>query len=163
AQPAPDAATRTLRALLTRRNELVHLRAGERSRLIHALPVVACQITAHCAWLDDAITALDGELAALIDASEPWRTQRAMLEGVPGVGPVLAITLLAALPELGTLTHKQVAALVGVAPMNRDSGSRRGRREITGGRRAVRGTLYMATLAATRCNPVIGAHFAQLR
>jgi transposase len=163
AQPAPDAATRMLRALLTRRTELVNLRAGERSRLIHALPVVAHQITAHCAWLDEAITALDAELAALIEASETWRTRRAVLESVPGVGPVLAITLLAALPELGTLTHKQVAALVGVAPMNRDSGSRRGRREITGGRRAVRGTLYMATLAATRCNPVIGAHFAQLR
>jgi transposase len=163
AQPVPDAATLALRALLARRNELVVVRAGERSRLTLALPVVAHQIDAHCAWLDAAITALDAELATLIEASADWRAQRALLESVPGVGPVLAITLLAALPELGTLTHKQVAALVGVAPMNRDSGSRRGRREITGGRRAVRGTLYMATLAATRCNPVIGAHFAQLR
>jgi hypothetical protein len=80
-----------------------------------------------------------------------------------GGGPVLAVTLLAALPELGTLTDKQVAALVGVAPLNRGSGTRRGRREIWGGRAAVRGALYMATLTATRCNPVIRAHFAQLR
>jgi transposase len=163
AQPAPDAATLALRALLARRQELVVVRAGGRSRLTLALPVVARQIEAHCAWLDAAISTLDGELAALVEASEGWRAQRALLESVPGVGPVLAITLLAALPELGTLTPRQVAALVGVAPMNRDSGSRRGRREITGGRRAVRGALYMATLAATRCNPVIRAHFGQLR
>jgi transposase len=163
AQPAPDAATRALRAILTRRQELVALRAGERSRLALAPPVVARQIAAHCAWLDEAIIALDAELAARVEASEGWRAQRALLESVPGVGPVLAITLLAALPELGTLTHKQVAALVGVAPLNRDSGTRRGRREVWGGRKAVRGALYMATLAATRCNPVIGAHFRRLR
>ncbi len=121
------------------------------------------QIDAHCFWLDAAIAALDGELAALVEASEAWRARRALLESVPGVGPVLATTLLAALPELGTLSHKQVAALVGVAPLNRDSGTKRGRREIWGGRKGVRGPLYMATLAATRCNPVIRAHFQQLR
>lgn len=163
AQPAPDAATLTLRAVLARRQELVVLRAGERSRLALALPVVARQIDAHCVWLDAAIATLDDELAALIEASEQWRARRALLMSVPGVGPVLATTLLAALPELGTLTHKQVAALVGVAPINRDSGTKRGRREIWGGRTAVRGALYMATLAATRCNPVIRAHFGQLR
>jgi len=163
AQPAPDAATVTLRAVLARRAELVALRAGERSRLALAHAVVARHIDAHCVWLDAAITALDTELAALVEASEAWRARRALLESVPGVGPVLATTLLAALPELGTLSHKQVAALVGVAPLNRDSGTRRGRREIWGGRTAVRGALYMATLAATRCNPVIRAHFQQLR
>lgn len=163
AQSAPDAATLTLRAVLARRAELVVLRAGERSRLALAPPVVVRQIDAHCLWLDAAITALDGELAALIEASEAWRIRRALLESVPGVGPVLATTLLAALPELGTLSHKQIAALVGVAPINRDSGTKRGRREISGGRTAVRGALYMATLAATRCNGVIRAHFGQLR
>ncbi len=163
AQPAPDAATLTLRAVLARRAEVVVLRAGERSRLALALPVVVRHIDAHCRWLDEAITALDAELAALIEASGEWRARRELLESVPGVGPVLATTLLAALPELGTLTHKQVAALVGVAPINRDSGTKRGRREICGGRTAVRGALYMATLAATRCNPVIRAHFTQLR
>jgi len=163
AQPAPDAETLTLRALLARRQEVVVLRAGERSRLALALPVVARQIDAHCLWLDEAIATLDGELAALVEASEAWRARRALLESVPGVGPVLATTLLAALPELGTLTHKQVAALVGVAPLNRDSGTKRGRRAISGGRKGVRGPLYMATLAATRCNGVIRAHFMQLR
>jgi transposase len=163
AQPAPDAATLALRAVLARRTELVALRAGERSRLALAHGAVAPQIDAHCAWLDTAIAALDGELAALVEASEAWRVQRSLLESVPGVGPVLATTLIAALPELGTLSHKQIAALVGVAPVNRDSGARRGRRQVSGGRTAVRGALYMATLAATRCNPVIRAHFRQLR
>jgi transposase len=162
-RPAPAAATLTLRAVLARRQELVAVRAGERSRLALALPVVARQIDAHCAWLDSAITALDAGLAALVEASEGWRARRALLESVQGVGPVLAVTLLAALPELGTLTDKQVAALVGVAPLNRDSGTKRERREIWGGRAAVRGALYMATLTVTRCNPVIRAHFAQLR
>jgi transposase len=163
AQPAPDAATLTLRAVLARRQELVALRTGERSRLALAHAAVAPHIDAHCLWLDAAITALDGELAALVEASEEWRARRTLLESVPGVGPVLATTLLAALPELGTLSHKQIAALVGVAPVNRDSGTKRGRREVWGGRKAVRGALYMATLAATRCNPVIRAHFMQLR
>jgi transposase len=163
AQPAPDAATVTLRAVLARRAELVALRAGERSRLALAHAAVAPHIDAHCRWLDAAITALDRELTALVEESAAWRARRALLESVPGVGPVLATTLLAALPELGTLSHKQVAALVGVAPVNRDSGMKRGRREVSGGRTAVRGALYMATLAATRCNPVIRAHFGQLR
>ncbi len=163
AQLAPDAATVALRAVLARRQEVVALRAGERGRLALAPPVVVRHIDAHCRWLDEAIAARDGELTAMIEASEAWREQRALLESVPGVGPVLAVTLLAALPELGALTHKQVAALVGVAPINRDSGTKRGRREIWGGRKGVRGALYMATLAATRCNPVIRAHFTQLR
>lgn len=163
AQSAPDAATLRLRAVLARRQELVMLRAGERSRLALAHAAVTRHIDAHCAWLDEAITALDGELAALVEASDAWRAQRALLASVPGVGPVLATTLLAVLPELGTLSHKQIAALVGVAPLNRDSGTQRGRREIWGGRTAVRGALYMATLAATRCNGVIRAHFQQLR
>ncbi len=163
AQPAPDAETLALRAVLARRREVVVLRAGERSRLTLALPVVARQIDAHCLWLDEAIATLDGELAALVEASEAWRARRALLESVPGVGPVLAVTLLAALPELDTLTHKQIAALVGVAPLNRDSGTKRGRREIWGGRNGIRGPLYMATLAATRCNPVIRAYFQHLR
>lgn len=163
AQPAPDAETLILRAVLARRQELVGVRAGERSRLALALPVVVRQIDAHCIWLDSAIATLSGELTALIEASEAWRARRALLESAPGVGSVLATTLLAALPERGTLTHKQVAALVGVAPINRDSGTKRGRREIGGGRTAVRGALYMATLAATRCNPVIRAPFGQLR
>lgn len=163
ARPAPDAATVALQATLARRTELVGLLAGERGRLTLAAPAVVASLDAHCAWLDAAITALDGELRALIAASDAWRERRALVESVPGVGPVLAVTLIAAVPALGRLTGKQVAALVGVAPFNRDSGTKRGKREVMGGRSAVRTTLSMATLAATRCNPVIRAHFQQLR
>jgi len=163
ARPAPDAATVALQATLARRTELVALLAGERSRLTLAAPAIVASLDAHCLWLTAAITTLDRALAAAVEQSETWRAQRALLESVPGVGPVLAVTLIAAVPELGRLTGKQIAALVGVAPFNRDSGTKRGRREVMGGRTAVRTTLYMATLAATRCNGVIRAHFRQLR
>ena len=163
ARPTPDAATVALQATLARRSELVTLRAGERNRLTLAAPVIAASLDAHCAWLTAEIVTLDQLLAAAVEGSAAWRTQRALLESVPGGGPVVAVTLIAALPELGQLTSKQVAALVGVAPFNRDSGTKRGKREVSGGRTAIRTALYMATLAATRCNPVIRAHFRQLR
>ena len=91
-----------------------------------------------------------------------WRERDELLEGIPGVGPVLTATLVADLPELGTLNHKQIAALVGIAPLNRDSGRMRGKRAIWGGRSAVRALLYMATASATRCNPVIRAFYQRL-
>lgn len=163
ARPVPAAATVALQATLARRTELVALLAGERNRLTLAAPAVVASLNAHCAWLTAEIATLDRAFADAVAASAAWRAQRAVLESVPGVGPVLAVTLIAAVPELGTLSGKQVAALVGVAPFNRDSGTKRGKREVAGGRTAVRTTLYMATLAATRCNPVIRAHFRQLR
>jgi transposase len=91
-----------------------------------------------------------------------WRERDDLMEGVPGVGPILTATLLADLPELGTLSHKQIAALVGIAPLNRDSGRQRGKRVIWGGRSAVRAVLYMATVSATRFNPVIHAFYQRL-
>lgn len=162
-QPAPDAATTALRATLARRTDLVTMLAGERSRLLLAPMHLTASLDAHCAWLAAEIAALDAALQAEIAAHTAWRAQRQRLMSVPGVGPVLATTPLAAVPELGTLSHKEIAALVGVAPFNRDSGTHRGRRAVWGGRRAVRGPLYMATLAATRCNPAIRAFFARLR
>ena len=133
AQEAAAPAAQELEALLVRRAELVVIRAGERSRVTHAVAVVRRQIDAHCRWLDDEITALDAALAAAIAASEDWRAQRALLESVPGVGPVVATTLLALVPELGHLTGKEIGALVGGAPLACESGKRRGRRHIWGG------------------------------
>lgn len=161
-QPPPDPAAGQLKAMLIRRAELVAMRAGERSRLLLAPLAVQAQIDAHCQWLSAAITALDDALAKAIEASAAWQAQRAVLESVPGVGPVLATTLMALVPELGRLSGKEVAALVGVAPFARDSGTHRGKRCIGGGRVAVRGALSMAAFTARRCNPVLRAFAARL-
>jgi len=125
-------------------------------RRIHAA------IQQHLRWLERHLTTLDGELARLIQASPLWRAKDDVLRSIPGVGPVLAQTMLAQVPELGTLGHKQIAALIGVAPFNRDSGTLRGRRMIWGGRAEVRAVLYMGTLVATRHNPMIKAFYERL-
>jgi transposase len=120
------------------------------------------RIQAHLAWLAADRRALDEDLHRRLRASPLWREQDDLLRSVPGVGPTLALTLLAELPELGRLSRAQIAALVGVAPLNRDSGARCGRRAVWGGRRAVRTALYMSALRATRCNPPIQAFYARL-
>jgi transposase len=109
------------------------------------------------------LAALDEDLTHQIQATPIWREQEDLLRSVPGIGPVVSRTLLAELPELGTLTHKQIAALVGVAPLNRDSGTLRGRRTTWGGRAVVRAALYMSTLVATKHNPVIKVFYQRLR
>ncbi len=116
----------------------------------------------HLTWLTAAIAELEAQIDALIAQHPVWQAKRLMLERVPGIGPVAATCLLAELPELGTLEHKPLAALVGVAPFNVDSGQWRGRRRTWGGRRAVRSALYMAALSATRFNPVIAAFYQRL-
>lgn len=162
-RPLPDAATRELEALLTRRRQLVEMRTAEANRRRAAgSRQVREQIGAHLAWLDRELAALDRELRDRVRASPLWRERERLLRSVPGVGPVLSATLLAALPELGRLDRKELAALVGVAPLNRDSGTRRGRRGTWGGRGAVRAVLYMAALVATRRNPAIAALYARL-
>lgn len=158
----PDATTQALAALLTRRRQLVVMRTAEQNRLATALPPVRKGIRAHLAWLDRQLAQLDEDLTRAIRESPVWREKDDLLQSVPGVGPVLARTLLASLPELGTLNRKQIAALVGVAPFNRDSGTLRGRRTIWGGRAPVRAALYMGALAATRWNPVIRAFYQRL-
>jgi transposase len=162
-RPLPDAATQALSALLTRRRQLLEMRTAEQNRLGSAPQPVRKEIQAHLAWLDRRLAHLDDELGRTIRESPVWREQEQLLQSAPGVGPVLARTLLASVPELGTLNRKQIAALIGVAPLNRDSGRRRGRRKVWGGRAPVRAVLYMSALAASRFNPVIKAFYARLR
>jgi transposase len=162
-RPLPDAATQGLAALVTRRRQLVGMLTAERNRLSAAPNVLHPELQAHIRWLERRITTLDTDLDQAIRTSPLWRAQDDLLRSAPGVGPVVARTLLAQLPELGTLSHKTIAALVGVAPLNRDSGLCRGRRQVWGGRAAVRAVLYMGTLAAVRFNPVLRAFYQRLR
>jgi len=162
-RPLPDAATQTLAALVTRRRQLVEMLTAERNRLGSAPRVLRAEIQAHLTWLQRRLARLDTDLGQAIRTSPVWRVQDDLLRSVPGVGPVLSATLLASLPELGTLNRKAIAALVGVAPLNRDSGTLRGRRRVWGGRAAVRAVLYMGTLVAVRHNPVLRAFYQRLR
>lgn len=164
-RPLPDAATEELALVLQRRRQLGEmLHAEEQRALLGAVRgAVRANLTAHIAWLRASLDETDRTLRTLVEQSPAWRAQDALLQSVPGVGPMLAVTLLAELPELGRLTRRQIAALVGVAPLARDSGTLRGRRTVWGGRRQVRPVLYMATLAATRWNPVIRAFYQRLR
>jgi transposase len=161
-RPLPDAATQALSALLARRRQLIEMLTAEKNRLGSALPPVRPGIRAHIRWLERRLAALDADLAQAIRESPVWREKDDLLQSVPGVGPVLATTLLASLPELGTLTRQQIAALVGVAPLNRDSGAWRGKRRVWGGRAPVRAALYMSALVATRFNPVLRAFYQRL-
>jgi transposase len=161
-RPLPDAATRELSALLARRRQLVDMRTAESNRLALALERVKPEIRDHLCYLDKRIKDLDRELHDRLRASPLWREQEDLLRSIPGVGPVLSTTLLADVPELGTLGHKQIAALVGVAPLNRDSGRWRGKRSIWGGRGNVRAVLYMATVTAIRHNPVLKLMYDRL-
>jgi transposase len=161
-RPLPDAATQALSALLARRRQLIEMLTAEKNRLGPAPPPVRKGIRAHIAWLARQLARTDDDLASAIRESPVWRAKDDVLRSTPGVGPVLATTLVANLPELGTLSRQQIAALVGVAPLNRDSGTLRGRRRVWGGRAQVRTALYMAALTATRYNPVIRAFYARL-
>ena len=161
-RPLPDAATQALSALLLRRRQLIGMRTAEQNRLGSSPAPMRKGIRAHITWMEGRLADLDEELATTIRESPLWREKDDLLQSTPGVGPVLALTLLASLPELGTLTRQQIAALVGVAPLNRDSGRFRGSRRVWGGRAHVRAALYMGTLVATRFNPVIRAFYQRL-
>jgi transposase len=163
-RPLPSETQQELDALLLRRRQLVEMRAAEQIRLSQTTRrEVQASLKAHIAFLTAQLSELDGQLDALVAASPLWRAQEDLLASVPGVGSVTARTLLAELPELGTLTRQAAAALAGVAPYARESGQWRGTRAIRGGRAVVRTALYMATLAATRWNPVIRAHYRHLQ
>jgi transposase len=157
-----DEHTRALEGLLARRRQLLEMIIAEQNRLIHAHGEVRTSIEQTIVFLKKQLKRLDRDLDDAIQASPLWREKEALYRGVPGVGPQMSATLLACLPELGRLNRREISALVGVAPFNRDSGTLRGRRAIYGGRASVRGPLYMATLVATRHNPVIRAFYQQL-
>jgi len=162
-RPLPDDDTQALGALVKRRRQITQMLTMEKNRLPHASGPVAHNIQEHIAWLTRQIKDLDKDLREILRASPVWREKESLLRSVPGVGPILTATLLADLPELGRLNRKEIASLVGVAPMNRDSGTWRGKRVIWGGRSYVRTMLYMGTVAAIRCNLIIQAWYRRLR
>jgi transposase len=161
-RPLPDAQTQELRALLSRRQQLIGMRTAEQNRLAGTSERLTQDIEAHIAWLHARIATLDADLETMLRASPLWRENDDLLQSVPGIGPVCARTLLLELPEWGALTRQQIAAVVGVAPLNCDSGTLRGRRTIWGGRAHVRTVLYMGTLVATRFNPQIKVFYQRL-
>jgi transposase len=161
-RPLPDAQAQALAALVTRRSQLVAMLVAEQQRLSTAPRSVRARVEAHVSWLRTEREALDQELGQTIQQTPLWRERDDLLRSVPGVGPTLATTLIAALPELGRLNRKQIAALAGVAPLNCDSGQHRGRRIIWGGRAHLRAVLYMGTLVAVQHNPVLQPFSARL-
>lgn len=161
-RPLPDEAQEQLHALMARRQQLVEMRTQEKNRLDTALDSVREWIEEHIAQLDAQIAEVERELHERIQRSAAHQEARKVLESFKGVGPVTAMTLLIDLPELGKLDRKQIAALVGVAPLNNDSGRKRGQRTTWGGRGRVRSTLYMAAMSAIRHNPVIREMYERL-
>ena len=161
-RPLPDAQTQELRALRGRRQQLIGMRTAEQHRLAGTNARLTQDITAHMTWLNAAIATLDDDLETIRRASPLWRDNDDLWQRAKGIGPVCARTLLLELPELGTFTLQQIAALVGVAPLQCDRGTLRGRRMIWGGRAHVRTMLYMGPLVVTRFNPQITVFYARL-
>jgi transposase len=163
-RPVPSADTQALAALVARRRQLLEMLGAERNRLaLTPRGPVARDLRDHIRWLERRLRHVDTDLTAAIQRSPIWRVHDDLLQSVPGIGPTVARTLLAELPELGLLNRRAIAALVGVAPFNRDSGQWRGYRTIWGGRASVRAALYMAALVATRHNPVLARFYQRLR
>lgn len=159
-----DADTRDLADLLSRRRQLVDMRVQELQRQHTAASrTMRKSLTEHLAWLDKRIEQLDEDMGQRLRASEVWRAKDDLLRSIPGVGPVLSRTMLGLCPELGLLNRREIAKLIGLAPLANDSGKHRGRRRIWGGRADIRRVLYMATQAAIRHNPVIAAFAARLK
>ena len=163
-RPALDKETEELEAVMVRRRQVIDMLSAEKNRLSANPPSkrVARSIRLSIRHLENELEEIDEDINRTIGDSPAWREKDDVLQSVPGVGPVLSHTLLAQLPELGTMNRKQVSALIGVAPINCDSGKRQGRRIIWGGRAAVRAVFYMATMSAIRCNPVISNFHARM-
>lgn len=160
----PTEQTQALADHLSRRRQLVDMLVAEGLRLKQAHnAAVRRDIDEHVTWLKKRLKSIDGDLRRSVQASDLWRWQNELLTEIPGVGEATSLTLMACLPELGKLSNKAIAALVGVAPFNRDSGTLRGRRQIWGGRATVRTALYMASLSAVRHNPAIREFYKRLR
>jgi transposase len=162
-RPLPDAQREELRAVLARRRQLIAMRTAEQNRLGSAPRRLQVDSQAHITWLNERLAALDDDLDTTLRASPVWREREELLRSVAGIGPVCARTLVLDLPELGTLRRQRLAAVVGVAPFQRDSGTLRGTRTVWGGRTHVRAILYMSTLVAVRYNSVLKAFYERLR
>lgn len=161
-RPVPDDQSRSLAETLARRRQIVEMITAEKNRRSRSKGAIFDQIHQHILYLERTLASLDDDLGRQIRENPNWRERDQLLKSVPGVGQVLSSTLLAGLPELGKLSNKQIASLVGVAPHNRDSGTLRGQRSVWGGRAPIRATLYMATLVATRFNPAIQVFYDRL-
>jgi len=151
-----------LTALLTRRMQVIEMLTAEKNRSYSTRQVMKGVLQRHIEWLQDDLKKLDQTIAEFIQQSPLWSGKEKVLRSVPGIGPVTGATILANLPELGTLNRQKIAALVGVAPVNKDSGKKCGKRRVFGGRAVVRRTLYMAALSATKCNPKIKPFYEHL-
>lgn len=161
-RPLKDSQTQELSDLVTRRNQLVEMLVSEKNRLSCAVKTSAKSLRDHIRWLEKRVKEIDSQIGRMMKDNAQWKKKNVILRSTPGVGPLLSAALLGYLPELGTIDRKEIAVLAGLAPFNRDSGGRRGKRSIWGGRRRVRKILYMATLTATRCNPVIKDFYQRL-
>lgn len=159
----PTEAAQELESLLARRRQILEMSQAERNRLEHAKGAVRKDLLEHLRYLEKRLKKVDEEVEERIRESPLWRAKEELLRSVPGVGPVISRTLIAELPELGRLSHKEIAALVGVAPMNRDSGTLRGKRMVWGGRASVRAALYMGALVGVQRNAAIRAFYQRLR
>lgn len=161
-RPLKDEQTQALTDLLVRRRQLVDMLTAEKNRLKCSSQNVKKDIQQHIKWLEKRLKDIEGNLEKLIKKTPIWRMKDEIIQSVPGVGPVMSLALLSGVPELGSLNRHQIAALVGVAPFNRDSGQFKGKRTIWGGRANVRSVLYMSALTAIRCNPVIKSFYNRL-
>jgi transposase len=161
-RPLPDQNAREMGSLLSRRRQLIEMVTAEHNRLLQADEAVRLLIESHIKWLERAVSEINDDLEHRIRHSPSCRDKDNLLKSVPGIGKVVSYTLLIELPELGRLNRRKIAALVGVAPLNRDSGTMRGRRTVWGGRARLRAVLYMAALVASRCNPIINAFYQRL-
>ncbi len=161
-RPMKDATTQELTALVTRRRQLLAMQTAEKTRFQQAAKWIRKDINAHIKALENRIKQIEGHIAEIIKKTPGWKEKDSLLRSVPGVGNVLSMNLLSSLTELGTLNRREIATLVGVAPLNRDSGNVRGNRRVWGGRAQVRAALYMAALSASRFNPVIKTFYQRL-
>ncbi|MFC2008261.1 IS110 family transposase [Chloroflexota bacterium] len=161
-RPLPDKKARDMRSLLTRRRQLVEMLTAEHNRLFQTHEDIRLGVETHIKWLEKALSDINDDLERRIKCSPSWREKDSLLKSVPGVGKVVSTAILIELPEMGKLNRRKIAALVGVAPLNRDSGTMRGRRTVWGGRAKLRSTLYMAALVASRRNPIITAFYQRL-
>ena len=161
-RPLPDKQAREMTNLLTRRRQLVEMLVAERNRFSRANEDTMLNIKDHIKWLEEALSGINTDLERRIQSSPSWHEKDNLYRSVPGIGKIVSSTLLIEIPELGKLNRRKIAALVGVAPLNRDSGTMRGRRTVWGGRAKLRAVLYMAALVATKRNPVIAAFYRRL-